>query len=160
MLVRLSKNSGPTDCQGLGTLFAPSLDVSRIQVFVYHLTCSFSCFTQDCFADDVSFLNFRINALYALYWDVVMDWGMMQNPSVVVQAACIGGKPPSADGQTPPGKCHHVLLRPRLRFGLAISSLIVFTDAILRFSWMLRFLPWFPNHDSYVLCTQFLEVFR
>ena len=98
----------------------------------------------------------RVNALYALYWDIVMDWGMMQNPSVVMHAACVGG---IVEGQSSP-RCHHGCLRPRLRFGLLMSSIIVISDTVLRFSWLLRFVTWFPNNDSFVLCTQFLEVFR
>lgn len=55
---------------------------------------------------------------------------------------------------------HHVCLRPRLRFGLVLSALIVVADSILRFSWLLRFVARFPSNDAFVLCTQFLEVFR
>ena len=102
------------------------------------------------------FLLKRVNASYALYWDIVMDWGMMQNPSVVMQAACIGGL---VEGQPSPS-CHQGCLRPRLRFGLLMSSIILISDTLLRFSWLLRFVTWFPNNDSFVLCTQFLEVFR
>jgi hypothetical protein len=56
--------------------------------------------------------------------------------------------------------CHHVCLRPRLRFGLTLSALIVVADSLLRFSWLLRFVAKFPSNDAFVLCTQFLEVFR
>ena len=57
--------------------------------------------------------------------------------------------------------CWYYLLRNRLRFGIAISVLILSTDVILRFSWLLRFYHrLFPSGDSFVLCTQFLEVFR
>lgn len=58
--------------------------------------------------------------------------------------------------------CHRLLLRPRLRFGVAMSVMIVLSDAILRFSWLLRFVSsyMFVSHDAFVLCTQFLEVFR
>jgi EXS family len=56
--------------------------------------------------------------------------------------------------------CHHDCLRPRLRFGLTLSALIVIADALLRFSWTLRFVARFPSNDAFVLCTQFLEVFR
>ena len=57
--------------------------------------------------------------------------------------------------------CWYLLLRSRLRFGVAISVLILLTDVILRFSWVLRFYhKLFPSGDSFVLCTQFLEVFR
>jgi hypothetical protein len=56
--------------------------------------------------------------------------------------------------------CHH-LMRPKLRFGVAMSALIVLADSVLRFSWTLRFYhAIFPSGDSFVLCTQFLEVFR
>jgi hypothetical protein len=56
--------------------------------------------------------------------------------------------------------CHH-LMRPKLRFGVAMSALIVLADSVLRFSWTLRFYhALFPSGDSFVLCTQFLEVFR
>jgi hypothetical protein len=42
-----------------------------------------------------------------------------------------------------------------------MSTLIVIADSVLRFSWMFRFVNRrFPNHDAFVLCTQFLEVFR
>ena len=57
--------------------------------------------------------------------------------------------------------CWYLLLRNRLRFGVGISVLILLTDVILRFSWVLRFYHrLFPSGDSFVLCTQFLEVFR
>lgn len=86
-----------------------------------------------------------------------MDWGMMQNPKAAV--GCVGGMYP--EGASSPMDCTHALLRPRLRFGFFISVAILVTDAILRFSWTLRF--WhaiFPSGDAFVLCTQFLEIFR
>ena len=102
-----------------------------------------------------------------------MDWGMMQNPQALVAQACLGGSIPSGvSGESPPAgqhhhrtrgvRCHHLCLRPRLRFGLVISAMIVLTDALLRFSWLLRFVSdrIFATNDSMVLCTQFLEVFR
>jgi hypothetical protein len=140
-----------------------------------------------------------VNASYSLYWDIVMDWGMMQDPYMVAQTmvGCTtpympantvdtdgimsnGSTPnlsPSSAGipikghddhVTPPNHlphlryrpCHHVCLRPRLRYGLTLSALIVIADAFLRFSWTLRFVTRFPTHDTFVLCTQFLEVFR
>jgi EXS family len=59
------------------------------------------------------------------------------------------------------GSCWHALLRNRLRFGVGISVLILVTDIVLRFSWTLRFYhKLFPSPDAFVLCTQFLEVFR
>jgi hypothetical protein len=100
---------------------------------------------------------YSINALYALYWDIVMDWGMLQNPTALIQQACVGSLHP--EGKTSPS-CHHILLRPRLRFGLTMSTLIVLADTCLRFSWLLRFVTKFPTNDAFVLCTQFLEVFR
>ena len=105
-----------------------------------------------------------------------MDWGMMQNPQAVVSQACISttslatGGSGDASGKSKENTlalrnsspCHHVWLRPRLRFGLTMSALIVLSDAVLRFSWLLRFVSshLFVSHDAFVLCTQFLEVFR
>jgi len=106
-------------------------------------------------------LYLRINALYALAWDIVMDWGMMKNPTaVIVHAPCVGGGVPPETIQTK--SCGHALMRPRLRFGLLASAVILFIDAVLRFSWMLRFAQHaiFPSKDTFVLTTQFLEVFR
>jgi len=102
-----------------------------------------------------------INASYSLYWDIVMDWGMMQNPSRA--AVCAGGiYPIGEEGEEKRAPdCTHHLLRPRLRFGLGISVAILVTDTILRFSWLLRFFNRiFPSEDTFVLCSQFLEVFR
>jgi hypothetical protein len=100
---------------------------------------------------------YRINALYALAWDIVMDWGMMNNPTVVI--GCVGGAP--TDDLNKTTSCGHAVLRPRLRFGLLASTFILVTDAVLRFSWMLRFQErLFPSKDHFVLATQFLEVFR
>jgi len=124
-----------------------------------------------------------INASYSLYWDIVMDWGMMQDPYKVAQTACRMGVPSTLalmDGSAghEHGKhakrhtkatvvsksmdsCHHLCLRPRLRYGLTLTALIVMADSFLRFSWMLKFVPrLFPSNDAFVLCTQFLEVFR
>jgi hypothetical protein len=41
-----------------------------------------------------------------------------------------------------------------------MSALIMVADTFLRFSWTLRFVSKFPSNDAFVLCTQFLEVFR
>jgi EXS family len=91
----------------------------------------------------------------------VMDWGMMKNPSAAASVACCGAKPPVRLDQPRSLSCWHVLLRQRLRFGIAMSVVILFTDAILRFSWTLRFYTnLFPSMNSVVLCTQFLEIFR
>ena len=69
----------------------------------------------------------------------------------------------SASGALAPASysCWHSLLRARLRFGVGMSVLILVTDIILRFSWVLRFFHnIFPSGDAFVLCTQFLEVLR
>ncbi|GKY93660.1 hypothetical protein MPSEU_000333400 [Mayamaea pseudoterrestris] len=93
-----------------------------------------------------------INTLYALYWDIVHDWGMMQKSPI--STLC-------APSKAPQRKCWHIWLRPRLRYGVAMSAIILIADSVLRFSWMLRFYHRiFPSADSFVLCTQFLEVFR
>jgi len=109
-------------------------------------------------------LLLTINACYALYWDIVMDWGMMQNPTAVVASAAGCATAPLPSSQHPTkaySSCRHGLLRPRLRFGFAMSLLILLADSILRFSWLLRFVPKaFPSPDAFILCTQFLEVVR
>ena len=65
------------------------------------------------------------------------------------------------ESSTTGASCWHALLRNRLRFGVGISVLILFVDIVLRFSWLLRFYhQLFPSIDAFVLCTQFLEVFR
>jgi hypothetical protein len=102
-----------------------------------------------------------INTVYALYWDIVMDWGMMKNLNAA-SAMCVGGGVHGHPIDQPrPSSCGHACLRPRLRFGLSMSAVIVLTDAILRFSWVLRFYhSMFPSADSFTLLTQFLEIFR
>lgn len=114
-----------------------------------------------------------VNATYCLAWDIVMDWGMMQNPNAVMEQAvgqCIPSfsnpSSPTSD-ETPDTKlqvknCLDMALRPRLRFGTSMTLVVVFLDTFLRFSWSLRFYESaiFPSHDSYILCTEFLEVFR
>jgi EXS family len=102
-----------------------------------------------------------------------MDWGMMQDTNAVVQTATASlacypkGGPVGSKGhgssKLRDGPCHHVCLRPRLRFGLTLSTLILVADAFLRFSWTLKLVGGgrlFPSNDAFVLCTQFLEVFR
>ena len=114
-----------------------------------------------------------------------MDWGMMQDPYKVAQTACRVGMPSSSslsiadttkghtynpvglsnnnnDTSTFNNKFHHICLRPRLRYGFTLSTLIVIADSFLRFSWTLKFIApnLFPSNDAFVLCTQFLEVFR
>jgi len=110
-----------------------------------------------------------INASYSLTWDIVMDWGMFQNPMAVAQHACGGssiitGESPS--GSASPSRASksfsHVCLRPKLRFGFAASTGIVLSDTILRFCWLLRFVKssLFPTEDYFILTLQILEAFR
>lgn len=108
---------------------------------------------------------FAINSTYSLAWDIIMDWGMMQNPLVLVPESCagVGGSGASAASKISEStSCAHSVLRPRLRFGASTSVAIVFIDTVLRYSWMLRFYEkdLFPNVDVYILCTQFLEALR
>lgn len=80
------------------------------------------------------------------------------HPSPVLRTSSGTGKRPTGGA---PHSCWYLLLRNRLRFGVAMSVLILLTDVVLRFSWVLRFYhKLFPSGDSFVLCTQFLEVFR
>jgi len=108
-----------------------------------------------------------INSTYSLAWDIIMDWGMMQDPSAIAPAVCVagGGVVPggsSSSSSSSNQSCAHSVLRPRLRFGAATSISILLIDMILRYSWMLRF--WekdlFPSTDVYILITQFLEAIR
>jgi hypothetical protein len=109
---------------------------------------------------------FAINSTYSLAWDIIMDWGMMQNPLIMVPESCagggIGGAPISSGGSKTPDSCAHLVLRPRLRFGVVTSVAILFIDTVLRYCWVLRFYEknLFPNIDVYILCTQFLEAVR
>jgi hypothetical protein len=101
-----------------------------------------------------------INSLFSLYWDIVMDWGLAQaNP---IGVALCGTKPMDLLHKGRPLNWMQTLLRPRLRFGLAMSCLILFADTFLRFSWCLRFfqIGFFASADAFVLSTQFLEIFR
>lgn len=118
----------------------------------------------------------------------VMDWGMMKKPQLAAAAVCAPSNQsfaiPTANGSngtfstfpgSPPTRnssgtlkpvqstqsCWYILLRNRLRYGVWISAAILITDTCLRFSWVLRFYDkLFPSNDSFVLCTQFLEVLR
>jgi len=82
-----------------------------------------------------------------------MDWGMMQDPDKVAQTACrmevpsfssssslaLASSLPTSDkghnnttvagsngnGNGSAGACHHIWLRPRLRYGFTVSTLIV-----------------------------------
>merc|ERR1719162_390126 len=58
--------------------------------------------------------------------------------------------------------CGDIALRPRLRFGTSLSILVLVLDTFLRFSWTLRFCESyiFSSNGAYILCTEFLEVFR
>lgn len=104
---------------------------------------------------------FAVNSTYSLAWDIIMDWGMMQNPHTMVPESCAGGTPLTGESKIPES-CAHSVLRPRLRFGASTSVAIVFIDTVLRYSWLLRFYEkdLFPNNDLYILCTQFLEALR
>lgn len=127
-----------------------------------------------------------VNSLYSFIWDVVMDWGMMDNPRVVLVSTltpCSSAAEliPSLDSDLPGGSggdsrlhghhpfdtlvshdCSRAFLRPRLRFGPSTSVTILVADAFLRFFWVVRFVSSkiFPSNDAFVLCTEFLEVFR
>lgn len=122
-----------------------------------------------------------INATYCLLWDIIMDWGMMDDPRVIVEQTvgqCAGTyglvpvatssqgiKPTSIHDHGPPSpyaRCVSGMLRPRLRFGVPLSLVILVIDIILRYSWTLRFYEarLFASNDAYILCTEFLEVFR
>ena len=89
-----------------------------------------------------------------------MDWGMMQKPSAVVNLTMgqCTGMPPTKNAKN----CGDIALRPRLRFGTSLSLLILVLDIFLRFSWTLRFYEShiFSSNGAYILCTEFLEVFR
>jgi hypothetical protein len=102
--------------------------------------------------------TYSINASYALSWDIIMDWGMFQDPTVVAQYACAsGGLPAEIKVQS----CGHALMRPKLRFGVTPSAAIALTDTVLRFSWLLRFhVGFFPSKDHFVLASQLMEAFR
>jgi hypothetical protein len=98
-----------------------------------------------------------------------MDWGMMNRPSSVLDRTigrCAGSwintKNSDINESTSANSFLRILLRPNLRFGYALSILILFLDIVLRFSWLLRFAEkeMFTNADEYILCSQFLEVFR
>ncbi|KAI2496892.1 EXS family [Fragilaria crotonensis] len=98
-----------------------------------------------------------INATYALAWDIIMDWGMFQDPTIVAQYACIA----PTDTPVKVQSCGHAMMRPKLRFGITASATIAIADTILRFSWLLRFRMFlFPSKDHFVLATQLLEAFR
>lgn len=107
-----------------------------------------------------------INSTYSLIWDITMDWGMMQNPSAIVERSMGQCAPSMVSANVPvemrKANCLDVTLRPRLRFGAALTLAVVSLDICLRYSWCLRFYEHilFPSTDAYILCTEFLEVFR
>lgn len=106
---------------------------------------------------------FAINSTYSLAWDIIMDWGMMQNPGAMMPESCLGGVGGDGGLNKPSSQsCAHSVLRSRLRFGASTSMGILFVDIVLRYSWLLRF--WekdlFSSPDTYILCTQFLEAIR
>ncbi len=92
-----------------------------------------------------------------------MDWGMLDNPTAVI-GQTVGPCFPTMAGAPEMKKvgCMDAALRPRLRFGTALTLVILGIDIILRYSWTLRFVEHaiFPSNDAYILCTEFLEVFR
>eukprot|EP00550_Attheya_septentrionalis_P008791 CAMPEP_0198298086 /NCGR_PEP_ID=MMETSP1449-20131203/39613_1 /TAXON_ID=420275 /ORGANISM="Attheya septentrionalis, Strain CCMP2084" /LENGTH=506 /DNA_ID=CAMNT_0043999267 /DNA_START=355 /DNA_END=1875 /DNA_ORIENTATION=- len=107
-------------------------------------------------------LLLAVNAFYALTWDIVMDWGMLSDPTAVLAASVVGEMCVPTGVANEKKQCAHAMLRPRLRFGVLASTGILIADAVLRFSWLLRFCETslFPSKDVFVLVTQFLEVFR
>ena len=128
------------------------------------------------YAEDLEILLIAlmvVNSLYSFVWDVLMDWGMMQNPRAVLERTLTpcSLELPAASVITPHGDpeprqaqqhCVHAVMRPRLRFGWRTSLLVLITDANLRFFWTMRFVQArvFPNVDAFILTTEFLEVFR
>jgi hypothetical protein len=88
---------------------------------------------------------------------------MLDNPSAIVGQTMVQCLPMKSAGQDLKRvHCLDAALRPRLRFGTALTLFVVVIDVCLRFSWTLRFVERviFPSNDAYILCTQFLEVFR
>lgn len=99
-----------------------------------------------------------INSIYSYLWDIIMDWGMMQNPTLAMTHSCS----PIPGSGVEQNSCSNTLLRPRLRFGTVLSTIILLADGIFRFGWVLRFYESyiFISKDSYILFTELLEVFR
>lgn len=101
-----------------------------------------------------------VNSVYAYAWDIIMDWGMMQNPTVVLTQTCV---PSGAISDSKPSQtCTSAVLRPRLRFGVFLSTVILLSDGFFRFAWVLRFYEsyFFSSVDAYILFTEILEIFR
>mmetsp|Transcript_1300 Transcript_1300/g.1979 ORF Transcript_1300/g.1979 Transcript_1300/m.1979 type:complete len:445 (+) Transcript_1300:156-1490(+) len=103
-----------------------------------------------------------INASYSLTWDIVMDWGMFQDPAAVARYAFNMESPLASSPSRAPKQCSHVCMRPKLRFGGFASAGIIIADTILRFAWLLRFVEgsFFPSKEHFILVTELLEAFR
>lgn len=144
-------------------------DSKRYQHFLNAIKYSTSLFPiclsayQKTVSDDVAedleyylILLLIVNSVYSYAWDIIMDWGMMQNPTAVIAKSCSPNANLKSQG------CADVVLRPRLRFGCSLSTLILVADGVFRFGWVLRFYESdiFPSLDSYILFTELLEVFR
>ena len=87
---------------------------------------------------------------------------MLDNPTAVVGQTFGTCLPAIASPEMKRVSCVDAALRPRLRFGTALTLVVVMIDVCLRYSWTLRFIEHaiFPSNDAYILCTEFLEVFR
>lgn len=110
--------------------------------------------------DKIMIILIVINSLYCLAWDIIMDWGMMDG--VFADISCIPNGGSSGGAVVGSKGWSHHCLRPRLRFGFAMSFGILLADCVLRFAWLLRFVEHviFRNNGSYILWTQLLEAFR
>ena len=110
--------------------------------------------------DKILIILIVINSLYCLAWDIIMDWGMMDG--VFADSSCVPSSGSSGGAIVGSKGWSHHCLRPRLRFGFAMSFGILLADCVLRFAWLLRFVEHviFPNNGSYILWTQLLEAFR
>mmetsp|Transcript_2345 Transcript_2345/g.6817 ORF Transcript_2345/g.6817 Transcript_2345/m.6817 type:complete len:614 (+) Transcript_2345:86-1927(+) len=110
--------------------------------------------------DKILIILIVINSLYCLAWDIIMDWGMMDG--VFADSSCVPSGGSSGGAIVGSKGWSHHCLRPRLRFGFAMSFGILLSDCVLRFAWLLRFVEHvvFPNNGSYILWTQILEAFR
>eukprot|EP00592_Proboscia_alata_P004610 CAMPEP_0194371904 /NCGR_PEP_ID=MMETSP0174-20130528/20253_1 /TAXON_ID=216777 /ORGANISM="Proboscia alata, Strain PI-D3" /LENGTH=531 /DNA_ID=CAMNT_0039150149 /DNA_START=199 /DNA_END=1794 /DNA_ORIENTATION=+ len=100
-----------------------------------------------------------VNSFYSFAWDVIMDWGMLENPTSVIEEHCMSKS--DLIGRPQVG-CEKGCLRSKLRFGPAISAVIIVIDGILRFTWILRFYEneLFVGKDEFILCTALVEVVR
>ena len=128
-------------------------------VSVYQKTADSESSKQN--AETLLIVLFVINSTYSLAWDVIMDWGMMQNPQNFAPE-CAGAPAIGAATGTRQQTCAQAVLRPKLRYGASASIAILIADTVLRYSWLLRFYEKgiFPSTDVYILCSQFLEAIR